>query len=423
MTAIQICDSIPGSGKTEAAINYMNSHPEKKYLFITPFRTEISRIQQSCPALRFTTPHVAHTKNQDKHTLSVALRLLLEKGKNIVTTHALLDLNAREIEGFIKANGYTLILDESFNTIEKFKMSASDMAVLKASGLIEIKDGYVNWKGDGEYTGRMYKDLFAKSKTHTLIHDGPNLMYWMFPPDIFTVFKEAFILTYLFEGQFQRCYFDMYNIPYQYIGVKKDDNGYSFSDTPTDLAPFRNLKEKITIWEDKDGSKYNAIGESRTALSSRWYSRESETRCERMRNNIYNIFHYRWESKAKLSMWTCFKKNQKQLEGKRYKAGFVDCASRATNRYRHKTHLAYCVNSFIDPFIKNYFQRHDIYINEDIYALSNMLQWIFRSAIRDGGNIFIYIPSSRMRNLLQNWLDELAETPDTSLSLPAPDKE
>ena len=289
MTVIKICDSIPGSGKTEAAINYINSHPEKKFLFITPFRSEIDRIRKSCPDLRFATPHIAHTKNQNEHTLSVALRLLLEKGKNVVTTHALLNLNTREIEGFIKAHGYTLILDEAFNTIEKLNIKTSDLQILQASGLIETKDGYVNWTGDEEYTGYAYQEVFAKAKTHNLIHDDTNLMYWTFPPDIFMSFKEAFILTYLFEGQFQRCYFDMYHIPYQYIGVKKDDNGYSFSNTPTDLTPFRNLKDKITIWEDKDGSDYNTIGKRRTALSSTWYSNDSTNRCEQMRKNIYNV--------------------------------------------------------------------------------------------------------------------------------------
>lgn len=37
------------------------------------------------------------------------------------------------------------------------------------------------------------------------------------------------------------------------------------------------------------------------------------------------------------------------------------------------------------------------------YALSEMIQWIFRSRIRNNESINIYIPSSRMRNLLQNF--------------------
>ena len=39
-------------------------------------------------------------------------------------------------------------------------------------------------------------------------------------------------------------------------------------------------------------------------------------------------------------------------------------------------------------------------INEDIYALSEFMQWVFRSAIRDNKPIHIFLPSERMRNLL-----------------------
>jgi hypothetical protein len=33
-----------------------------------------------------------------------------------------------------------------------------------------------------------------------------------------------------------------------------------------------------------------------------------------------------------------------------------------------------------------------------------MIQWIWRSRIRKGENINIYIPSMRMRNLLNAWM-------------------
>ena len=39
-----------------------------------------------------------------------------------------------------------------------------------------------------------------------------------------------------------------------------------------------------------------------------------------------------------------------------------------------------------------------------------MIQWIWRSAIRDGGEVYLYIPSSRMRMLLINWIDEISNT-------------
>jgi len=37
-----------------------------------------------------------------------------------------------------------------------------------------------------------------------------------------------------------------------------------------------------------------------------------------------------------------------------------------------------------------------------------MIQWIWRSAIRDGKEIWVYIPSRRMRELLKKWLLELS---------------
>ena len=38
-----------------------------------------------------------------------------------------------------------------------------------------------------------------------------------------------------------------------------------------------------------------------------------------------------------------------------------------------------------------------------------MVQWIWRSAIRDGDEIYIYIPSKRMRTLLINWMESLSD--------------
>lgn len=45
-------------------------------------------------------------------------------------------------------------------------------------------------------------------------------------------------------------------------------------------------------------------------------------------------------------------------------------------------------------------------MNEDLLAVSDLLQWIWRSAIRKHNPepINIYIPSLRMRTLLYQWL-------------------
>ena len=46
------------------------------------------------------------------------------------------------------------------------------------------------------------------------------------------------------------------------------------------------------------------------------------------------------------------------------------------------------------------------------YALSILIQWVFRSAIRNGQEVWLYLPSARMRGLLAGWLEALAKGED-----------
>ncbi|MNR36774.1 hypothetical protein D3C85_1547400 [compost metagenome] len=49
-------------------------------------------------------------------------------------------------------------------------------------------------------------------------------------------------------------------------------------------------------------------------------------------------------------------------------------------------------------------------MDQTLYALSEMVQFIWRSRIRDGKEINLYIPSKRMRELLKEWLNDEYET-------------
>ena len=50
---VKVCDAIMGTGKSSAAITYMNDHPEKKFIYITPYLEEATRIATSCSRLHF----------------------------------------------------------------------------------------------------------------------------------------------------------------------------------------------------------------------------------------------------------------------------------------------------------------------------------------------------------------------------------
>jgi hypothetical protein len=67
------------------------------------------------------------------------------------------------------------------------------------------------------------------------------------------------------------------------------------------------------------------------------------------------------------------------------------------------------INRFIDPNVGKFFAAKDIHVNEDEFALAEMLQWIWRSCIRDDQPIELYIPSRRMRELLQGWIESTSK--------------
>ena len=104
-------------------------------------------------------------------------------------------------------------------------------------------------------------------------------------------------------------------------------------------------------------------------------------------------------------MWTTKKEFKKLLESNGNKKGFISLNIKATNEYKDTYNLAYIYNRFLNPLEKGFFTSNDIKVDEDIFALSELIQWIWRSRIRDNKPINIYIPSQRMRNLLIDWLD------------------
>lgn len=96
------------------------------------------------------------------------------------------------------------------------------------------------------------------------------------------------------------------------------------------------------------------------------------------------------------------------------KSNFTEFNLKAENKYRDKTSLAYCVNIFLSPQKRNFFAKFGIEYDADMYALSIMVQWIWRSAIREGKDIDIYIPSRRMRELLQNWIASFSDAKEAA---------
>lgn len=412
--SIKVCDAIMGSGKSSAAITYMNEHPDQKFIYITPYLEEAVRIRESCPALDFKEPSDKIPQfgfKKYKHTVE-----LIAAGKNITSTHNMFLRYSDDMIDMIKEQGYTLIIDEAVDVLRASSITTSDMQLMEKAGWTTKEEGVIKLFPSFEYNDGRFNEVVALSRGNRLI-DMPNYghgklyYYWIFSKDIFQAFKDVIILTYLFESQTMKYYFDIVNLSYTKIGIQKDEAGtYRFNDTMLYIPEYtKQLSSKIHIFEN---DKLNEIGNKKTALSYTWYTRTKvkSTEGETLRKNVYNYFrNYNKDKTSGNRLWASYKKGETFIRGKGFYYSNIAFNAKATNNYRTRDVLAYCVNIFMQPNEKHYLLSHGVNIREDEYALSVMIQWIWRSAIRDGKEIWIYIPSKRMRTLLQDWIKEVEQ--------------
>ncbi|KGK88644.1 hypothetical protein DP68_06995 [Clostridium sp. HMP27] len=388
-----------GTGKTSYAIQMMKEAPEiEKFIFITPFLAEVDRIREELPNRHFKTPSVKNKKGSKLE----GLKQLLTNGDNIVSTHALFKRCDDEVRNLLKSNGYILILDECMDVVEQFDIVEEDIQILfKSQTILEDNKRWIRWVGTNkEYTGA-FKDLMESCFNNNIYHYGERLYLWTFPVDIFDSFNKVYILTYMFDGQLQKYYFDIFNIKYEYKSVIKVEDKYKLTEYKKvlDMKAIENL---LNIYE----GKLNEIGNAEYTFSANNLKnlKKKPALIKLLKNNISNYFKHITNSKSSEIMWTTFKDMKSLLKGKGYTKGFVPCNSRATNEFKDRTTMAYIANRFTNPCVKQFFKANGVEINEDAIALSELVQWIFRSAIREGKEVNLYIPSRRMRTLLQNWL-------------------
>ena len=402
-------DEIMGRGKTSAMINYINACEEdRRFLFITPLLGEDERICKACAAKNFQQP------SSDGMPKREDIKRLITDGANIASTHALFTRLDDEALHMLEEQHYTLIMDETMCVITTFDISPYDAGIIMKNCADVDEGGFIRWKED-MYIGK-YDEYRTRIGAGGII--AYNEYHWVqvMSPTTFNSFQDVFIMTYLFQDQIIRCYLDMNHIPYQrkYVNGQSPET-YTISDH-YEPAPVQDFRKLLHILDHK---KLNAIGDDYYALSKGWYRKHSTpASIKKLKNNVYNFYRNLTKTSGRANIWTCFQdekddkgvpyiKWKDMLADPLYKAGFVPCNTKGTNDYRHKTSLAYLLNVFPNTNVMCYLSARGVPLNRDRYALSEMIQWIWRSAIRDGKEVTLYVPSRRMRTLLTDWLNEV----------------
>lgn len=379
-------------------------------MFITPYRTEINRVMKSCEAVGFETPSSVGHK-------FVETKQMLAERKNIVSTHAIFGMFDVEAEALVKKGQYTLIMDETPDVISIIDITKHDARSLFSQHVeYDEESGMLIWTTE-DYEGRFdpYRKCIESGNTYRYSN-----MTWLriARRELFESFKNVYLLTYMFAGSTLKPYFELNHLEYDkmYIGGDNPDNFRVYSDPQP--SPAYDYSGLIQI---EDRSRMNEIGDDPYALSKRWYQHATDAQLRLLHDKTLSFFRSTAKTPSRQNMWTTFKSSgwgdydeaderwEEMIADMGYKKGFVSCSIRGTNNYRHKTALAYLVNRYQFVPVKHMFTWNGIEPNDDFFALSEMIQWVWRSAIRDGKQIQAYIPSSRMRGLLQQWIEDVGK--------------
>lgn len=424
---ITVVDSIMGSGKTSAMLNHINSTPEKSYIYVTPFLDEVDRVIRATKG-RFQQPH-PYGKSKIE-----ALRELLAAGADIATTHALFWMVTPEIIQLIREGCYTLVLDEELDTLREYNEAVKGIpnkAVdngtvewLIGKGHMTVSDSYQATWTDKWHGGYQYSEV-QKYASMGILRCVNNALFLEFPIEAIQAFEAVFVLTYLFDGSQLASYLKIHGLSYIKMSASGEGQRSHLCPYADSADERRKISDLIDIYE----GGLNQIGRKANAFSISWSKDLKSERLKRLKNDMWR---YRRSVGAIASagvMWTATKQEDfwKKLEktkgfkyvrkltaeekglsdndkAKKKLMCFVPCNARATNDFRDRTVLLYLLNRYLGPEIEKYYSRLGCPISEDTFALSEMLQWIWRSAIRDGKPIHIYVPSCRMRRLLRAWL-------------------
>ena len=365
---------------------------------------------------------------------------LIRNGENIVTTQALFGLfNDETIEAFRKSDCvYHAFFDEipslfrgviggaqrpdSFDGVTRF--GTADVLLMQQEHMIVNKNGVVKFNPDCDYN-RKYKDYKVfdavkhLSRSCTLYpsgdKDGKFTSIVAFAKrELFACFKICWFFSYLTHGSLLHKYCLMNNINMEYYHIA--DGKISMNPDGAFAETYPEGMERLVILDDRLFNMENS-------LSKEWYKRlrtdKTGLGLKTLKTRFRNAYEFMQAHgvRGHTFMFTTFNayKDMLQSDGRRYPTmkRFLPCNTKATNDYSNCIGVAYLCNRFYDVNCTNFLaqlakqqNKPELEFDNDNYALSELLQFIWRSNVRvkdSDKSVYVWVPDRRMRQLLQDF--------------------
>lgn len=456
MKHIEVVESLMGNGKTFATLRYIEQqaldNKNSRWIYCTEYLSEIEKRTKDEKSL---CRNLWRTPTEDDKTQKFIELLLEPKVQLIAITHALLLVASKNsyVNSLIKAKGYNLFLDETIELINPYtKCLYGDFLMWQSEGKVKVVEplGKVEWvyKGDGSKGLATSFDKFAADLQGGLIYssvDGKRVSLVEIEDEIiFNQFDRVILATYQLENTLFDAYLRLKGInkvlckDIQCSRSNTKQNIRSLITQHTKYYPkFRNKSMSSTWWKgettttDDFGNKKSSKGatvEDYKLINNTIRNIGDSTGCKGnahmlgftvpgsnigVASNAKNIAPKGYPSTV------CFveeSNTELDVDGKpklivtkekdKAKSTYIPCNSRACEDYKNKVVMVHAFSRYPMQQVANYLTSKNIEYSSEVFALNELLQWLWRSAIRDGNPITVSILSERMRDLFNNWLNE-----------------
>ena len=410
---VEVLDALMGSGKTHAMITYMSEHQDRPWLYISPMLEEVdSRVPEQAQKLGFD----LFVPTEDKViTKSESCLKALQKGMNICCTHNLMYKFTKQHLEQIRKNGYNVVSDEELNLINGYGAKKEDIDFLISNNLIKINEesGAVEFLDENMSLEAKYGDIKAKADLGMLYaaKRSSKFMVVQLSPKIIDCAERFILLTYNYENSLMQTFLNMHNYRYKNFNevvlfksnedIKKDLlERIEFIETPS-VKKIQNKYPLSKTWW------VNAKKEDRLEVSKAIRSCLTQTKLNK--ELLFYTAPKDYVSKSKgfetkfIGSDAQYDDNGDVVERTRT---FIACNARSTNVYESKKLAVHAYNLFPNQAVKAFIQGQGFVVNDDVYALNMMLQWLFRGCIRKKGTekMKVAILSKRMSTLFKDWL-------------------
>lgn len=441
---IEIIDEIMGTGKSYATLRHIENlainDVNERWIFCTEYLEEIEkRTQENLQATHLWRTPIS---GGDETKTDNLLELLQEpKTQLIGITHALL-LSASQnkyINLLLRSKGYKLFLDETLELINPYNgVKIGDFFKSKHHNELTITGEYgkVEWlvddtaitHGNLSSMDKLKVDcakgiIYCCTKSGSSGNSESLAIVEIENEVLFTQFKRVIVATY----NIQDTLFDAY-LNIKGITRKKCTDIVCARDTTK-----AKIKENIIFVHKYDKAFTNV------SLSSGWYQgnkKESATADDyKLINKTIKAIgdSNGCKGNAHLLGFTVpagrlgSQRDPKKIQPKGYPhtvcsvivdaegiesegveskalSAYVPCNARASNEYANKNVMIHIFNRYPMPSVLQYLNHYNVPFSSETFALNELVQWVWRSAIRNDQPIKLAILSGRMRNLFQTWL-------------------